>query len=213
MRVNLGSVQRRDVHTHLVQAEDPAADQGGDQHQGSHQPSHDGLIGSSMFNETLVDGRAVELPRSIIDQRLIDHAGLSNRIHCRAPVRLFSTRLCPDPLGKETRCGLEGFEYGRRSDSVRRQRGARWRRKARGMISRPGRRRSIADVGVRVTPNRRPRGTSSPRPGHWRGTVWPSRRRRLHAIPQAGAWTTREGPATHQPVIRGPSADDQQRRG
>ena len=91
--------------------------------------------------------------------------------------------------------------------------GARWRRKACGMISRPGRRRSIADVGVRVTPNRRPRGTSSPRPGHWRGTVWPSRRRRLHAIPQAGAWTTREGPATHQPVIRGPSADDQQRRG
>ena len=50
MRVKLGSVQRRDVHSHLVQAEDPAADQGGDQHQGYHQPSHDGLLGSSMFN-------------------------------------------------------------------------------------------------------------------------------------------------------------------
>ena len=43
MRVNLGSVQRRDVHMHLVQAEDPAADQDDDQHQGFHQPSQDGL--------------------------------------------------------------------------------------------------------------------------------------------------------------------------
>ena len=34
MRVNPGSVQRRDVDTHLVQAEDHAAEQGGDQHQG-----------------------------------------------------------------------------------------------------------------------------------------------------------------------------------
>ncbi len=32
-------------------------------------------------------------------------------------------------------------------------------------------------------------------------------------FPQAGAWTTREGPPTHQPVNRGSSADDQQRRG
>lgn len=85
--------------------------------------------------------------------------------------------------------------------------------KARGMISRPSRCRSIADVHGRVTPNRRPRGTSNPRPGHWRGTVWPSRRCRLHAIPQGGAWTTREGPARHQPVVRDPSVDDQQRRG
>ena len=51
MRVNLGSVERRDVDSLLVQAEDYAAQDEGGQHQDHHQPSHDGLGGSSRFNE------------------------------------------------------------------------------------------------------------------------------------------------------------------
>ena len=71
MRVKLGSVQRRDVHSHLVQAEDPAADQDDDQHQGSHQPSHDGLIGSSMFNDDV--GRWTSRRAPSIDHRPTAH--------------------------------------------------------------------------------------------------------------------------------------------
>ena len=59
IRVNLGSVQRRDVHTHLVQAEDPAADQGDDQHQGGHQPSlwrtSIGFIAGLLFDSSRLD--------------------------------------------------------------------------------------------------------------------------------------------------------------
>ena len=152
MRVKRGSVQRRDVHAHLVQAEDPAADQGGDQQQGHHQPSRDGrLLGSSMFDATLVDGRAVELDRSMINKRLIDHAGLSNPIHCKAPVRLYST------LSRYL--GQENAVWNWRDSSTE---GDPTRFEAVGGEVAPQTRddlltrSSIVDVGVWVRPNRHP---------------------------------------------------------
>ena len=81
IRVNLGGMQRRNVHTHLIKAEDPAADQGDDQIKV--------VTGLRMTN---------------------------TRIHFSAPVRLFATQLCTDPLVKGTRCEVVGFECGRRSD-------------------------------------------------------------------------------------------------
>jgi hypothetical protein len=35
------------------------------------------VIGSGMVDETMIDGRTLKDPRSIIDHRHIDHAGLS----------------------------------------------------------------------------------------------------------------------------------------
>ena len=171
---------------------------------GLHQPRMTDLAPRHV-SMTAVDGRA-RVARTIIDHRL-DGPCWTQSIGFIAGLLFDSSRLDSSrSLGQGNAVWIGGIRVRKAIRLGSTPEGARWRRKACGMISRPGCRRSIADVGVRITPNRRPRGTSSPGPGHWRGTVWPSRRRRLHAIPQAGAWTTREGPATHQPAIKGPSS-------
>ena len=158
VRINLGCVQPRDLHTHLVQAEDPAADQSDDQHQSGHRPAHSEL----------------------------------DRIHCRAP-EFLEQRDAVVAVGGDSSADGDPPRFDARGWE-------RWRRRACGVISRSGsssthRSRTLT---LRSRPNRRPWGTSCP--GTWASVasaVWQSRRRRLHAIPQAVARTMRDGFRRH----------------
>ena len=158
---------------------------------------------------TVADGRTVELSRSFIDQRRIERARISNLMHCDSSCSTLLDPVLSRSLGQGNTVSLGEIRVLRKAIQLgSTPEGARWRRKACGTISRPSCRRSIADVGVRATPSQRPRGTSSPIPGHWRAdTVWPIRRVACTPACRAGPGRTRisEGPATYQPVNWGRS--------
>ena len=191
MRVNLGSVQRRDVHSHLVQAEDAPPNRRATSIKALTSRPMTDLSAPACSTRAWSMGEPLSsLDRSSTNVSLTMLDSVTGFI---AGLLFDASRLDSVPIPWARKRGVDWRDSSNDGDPTRFDaRG--------GEVASEGVRDDLPTRSSSIDRGRRRPGHAEttttrdvePKTGHWRGTVCQSRRHRLHAIPQAGAWTTRE---------------------